>query len=378
MQDEWIERLLRCLLGQTIGIENIEIIFIVDASPDDTFARLKDYEEQYPDTMLLINSEEKLGPGGARSLGITYSSGEYIAFLDQDDWVEPCMYAHMYEKAKAYDCDMVESHNTRDTIYQYNEGEPRKTGKEDLFVCINTPEDRRRYFATNHPEKRKYWAKLYRRKMLIDHHIEFPARLRYDDNYFKGLSFYYAKRIYVLEEYLYHWMVNNNSISMQNDFDAHLDRMRVELLKLLEYQKRGLLDSYHDEIEYIFLEQFFANTFNTIVTRNGTLPLEILDYMKVETIKWFPNYQKNPYIQSKYPAWAFGEWIVNATKAITQVTKKEIKISKDILHKLAPYSILDLLSVDFSQEELNWYCSIYVAFDKVAKHVDYKKIREDI
>ncbi len=103
LKQMWLERLFHSLEKQTIGFKELEIIFVVDASPDDTFARLKIYEEMYSENILLINSEKKVGPGGARSLGIQYASGEYVAFLDQDDWVEPCMYEHLYEKAKAYD-----------------------------------------------------------------------------------------------------------------------------------------------------------------------------------------------------------------------------------------------------------------------------------
>lgn len=377
MQDIWIERLIRCLSGQTIGFEHLEIVFVVDASPDDTFARLKKQETLYPDNIMLIDSGEKVGPGGARSLGIQYATGEYIAFMDQDDWVEPCMYAHLYEKAIAYDCDVVEAYNTRDKVYQYNESEPRRTGQEDTFISLETPEQRKEYFATGNPEQRKYWAKLYKRTFLIENELYFPQNLKYDDNYFKGMVFYHAKRIYVLEEYLYHWMVNPDSISMQNDFNAHLDRMRVELLKIQEYERRGLLSLYQDEMEYIFLEQFFANTFNTICTRNGSISVEILQFMKDEVRRHFPNYRNNIYIESRRPVWSFGEWIQNALRGIEQVRKKPVEVPEHVLQKIAPLSILDLLDVELTQEELSWYSSIYVAFDKVAGRIDYGKLGEE-
>lgn len=377
MKDEWMERIFSMLPKQTIGLEHLEIICVVDVSPDDTFERLKQYEEQYEENILLVQCEKKVGPGGARTLGIQYASGEYIAFMDQDDWVEPCMYEHMYRKAKEYDCDVVESYNTRDGSYRYREREPARTGKEDTFFVLDSPEKRKAYFAAGRPEERKYWAKLYRRNFLVEEEIEFPQNLKYDDNYFKGMVFYHAKRVYVLEEYLYHWMVNRESISMQNDMTAHLDRMKVELLKLQEYQKRGLFEIYRDEMEYIFLEQFYANTVNTIFTRNHYLPMEILDYMRQQIERYFPDYQKNIYIAQRMPVWAMGEWVRNALKGIGQVRGKEVTVPKQILDKVAPYSFLDLLEADLTQEELDWYCAIYVAFDKVAERIDYKKLREE-
>lgn len=378
MKDEWMQRLVHSLEKQTIGMEDLELIFVIDASPDDTFERLQCYEEKYSRSIMLVNCEQKVGPGGARTLGIEYASGEYIAFMDQDDWVESCMYEHLYEKAVQYDCDVVESYNTRDMRYVYQEGEPKRTGGADRLIVLDSAADRKSYFATGEPERRKYWAKLYRRNFLLEQKIFFPQNVKYDDNYFKGMVFYHAKRIYVLEEYLYHWMVNMESISMQNDFEAHFDRMRVELLKLEEYGRRGLLPVYHDEIEYIFLEQFYANTFNTICTRNGTVPMEVFAYMRQKVQECFPDYRKNPYIGTRCPVWAMGEWIENALRGIAQVRGKAVTVPAGVLKKIAPLSFLELLETELTQEELNWYCSIYTAFDKVADRIDYRKLEESL
>ena len=377
MRQEWLERLFHSLCAQTIGFENMEIIFVVDASPDDTFERIVPYEQKYPDNVMLVNCTEKVGPGGARSLGISYAGGEYVAFVDQDDWVEACMYEHLYDKGAAYSCDVVESYNTRDRGYRYHDGEPERTGAQDAFYEFSDARDRKRFFETERPERRKYWAKIYRREFLLENNIDFPQNVRYDDNYFKGMVFYQAKRLYVVEEYLYHWMVNDSSISMQNDFSAHLDRKKVELLKVEAYQQRGLFPVYHDEMEYIFLEQFFANTFNTISTRNGTVPLTILDYMRQEINNHFPEYKKNRYISIRYPVWAMGEWIENALRGIAQVRGAQVEVPGEIYAKIAPLSFLDLLDTVLSQEELNWYCAIYNAFDKVAGRIDYERLKKE-
>lgn len=366
IRDEWLDRLFLSLQKQTLGFAEIEVIFVIDASPDDTFERLEVYENKYPENVMLIQCNEKVGPGGARTLGIQYASGEYIAFLDQDDWIEPCMYQHMYEKAVLHACDVVESYNTRDVLYEYNEGEPKKTGKADSLIVLETPEDRKAYFKVGRPEQRKYWAKIYRRTFLLEEDLTFPSDLKYDDNYFKGMVFYHAKRIYVIEEYLYHWMVNTESISMQKDDQVHLDRMRIELLKLEEYRNRGLFATYHDEMEYIFIEQFYVNTFNTICTRSGGVSVELLTYMCQEMKRQFPEYRKNPYISIRYPVWCMGEWIENALKWIEQVRGAAVDIPQAVLQKIAPLSFLDLLEADLTQEELSWYCAIYVAFDKVS------------
>lgn len=372
LKQEWLERLFASIYNQTIGFASLEVIFVVDASEDDTFERLQKLEQQYEENVLLINCEEKVGPGGARTLGIQYASGEYISFVDQDDWIEEEMYAHMYEKAAEYDCDVVESYNTRDDVVKKNR--KLRTGKEDAFYCLDTAEKRKAFFREDAPERRKYWAKIYRRNFLLEHQLFFPELVKYDDNYFKGMVFYHAQRVYVLEEYLYHWMMNENSISMTQDVSSHVDRMKVELLKLEEYQRRGLLEVYRDEMEYIFLEQFYANTLNTIWTRNGGMSMELFDYMRNEVKTRFPEYRQNPYIALRNPVWAMGRWIENALKGIAQVRGSEVQVPQAVRERIADWSFLDLIEQKITQEELNWYSSIYVAFDKVAAWIDYQRL----
>lgn len=372
LKQEWLERLFTSILNQTIGFECLEVIFVIDASEDDTFERLQELEKKYEENVLIINCEEKVGPGGARSLGIQYASGEYISFVDQDDWIEEEMYRHMYEKATAYDCDVVESYNTREKKVEKNK--EIRTGKEDAFYQLETVEQRKKFFREDCPERRKYWAKIYRRNFLLENQIFFPEHVKYDDNYFKGMVFYHAKRVYVLEEKLYHWMINETSISMVNDMSSHLDRMKVELLKLEEYEKRGLLEIYKEEMGYIFLEQFYANTLNTIWTRNGGMSLDLFNYMCKEVKTRFTEYKKNPYIVARNPVWAMGAWIENALKGIAQVRGKTVEVPAVILNRIASWSFLDLIEQELTQEELDWYSSIYVAFDKVAALIDYEKL----
>ena len=85
----YLDKCLEYLLHQTIGIENIEIILVNDASTDDgaTWGLITKYEQNYPDTIIAVNLEENLRQGGARNVGVSYASGEYHIFCDAEDWV---------------------------------------------------------------------------------------------------------------------------------------------------------------------------------------------------------------------------------------------------------------------------------------------------
>ena len=104
---EYINRCLKSLVNQTIGIENIEIILVDDASTDNTLELLESWEKEYSESIMVITYEENLRQGGARNVGLEYASGEYIGFVDADDWVEEDFYEEAYSIAKKGDYDVV-------------------------------------------------------------------------------------------------------------------------------------------------------------------------------------------------------------------------------------------------------------------------------
>ena len=86
---DYIDVCMNSLLSQTIGVDSMQIIIIDDASDDGkTRKKLRNYEQMYPDTILLILNEEKMGPGGCRNIAIGYALGEYVIYVDCDDWVD--------------------------------------------------------------------------------------------------------------------------------------------------------------------------------------------------------------------------------------------------------------------------------------------------
>ena len=102
-----LARCLGSLVNQTL--QDIEIIVINDCSTDDTWEIMRRCENQFPDKVIIIDSDVNKGAGGARNLGFDMASGEYIGLVDSDDYVVPNMYELLYNKAKEGDYDMVDS-----------------------------------------------------------------------------------------------------------------------------------------------------------------------------------------------------------------------------------------------------------------------------
>ena len=87
-------------------MQEIEMIFVCDASPDNSLSILRRYEAM-DSRIRVIAFEKNRGVSAARNAGIELASGEYVIFCDSDDWVEPQMYAQLYEMAREHDADIA-------------------------------------------------------------------------------------------------------------------------------------------------------------------------------------------------------------------------------------------------------------------------------
>ena len=159
--EDYIEKCLNSLVNQTL--EDIEIIIVNDGSKDNSENIIKSFLSRYPQKIKYLKKENG-GLSDARNYGIPYAIGEYIAFLDSDDYVELDTYENMYNLAKKENSDMVECN----FIWEY----PKKikidigkkySGKHEMIEKI-------RVVA---------WNKLIKRQVIEKSKIQFPKGYRY-------------------------------------------------------------------------------------------------------------------------------------------------------------------------------------------------------
>ncbi len=115
----WLPACMESLTSQSIGMENLEFIFVDDASSDDTLAVLEDFEARFPEQVILIPLAENQGQGFARNLALTYASGDYVLYVDSDDAIAPYALELLLKHAASLNCDILEfdfthaDHNSR-------------------------------------------------------------------------------------------------------------------------------------------------------------------------------------------------------------------------------------------------------------------------
>lgn len=295
--ENYIDRCLESVVGQTIGLDKLEIIVVNDASADSTLKKLQDWEKQYPQNIMVITYEENIRQGGARNIGLSYATGEYIGFVDSDDWIEPDMYQVLYEKMQDGEYDVVECKFIRDRYL----GEHTLTGaerkdKEYHFTPRNGVFYGECKDTGNCGEYGSICTMLVKKELLQAHEIYFPERMAYEDNYWRSIVRLYVERQYIVDKICYHYFVNSSSTVTAVNGSHQLDRLEIELLKVEELKRRGALEVFHQEIEWEFIQKFYLNTWFIIFTRFSYIP-EIFGEMKEKIQELFPGYQKNPYLK---------------------------------------------------------------------------------
>jgi len=272
----YIEKCLDSLINQTL--EDIEIILVNDGSQDNSYKIAKDYKEKYPDKIKYYEKTNG-GLGDARNFGINYATGEYIAFLDSDDYIEPTMYEKMYETANREFADMVEC----DFWWEY----PKKQ-KEDIGVTYQSQKDmlqNARVVA---------WNKLIKTEIYKEHpEARFAVGLRYEDveGFYKILP--YIKKVSYVRKCFIHYVQREGSISNTQN------KRNVDIFTVLDnvinyYKEKGLYDKFQEELEYIYTRYLLCSSFLRIVKiKDKNIKKELLNRTWEKLNTEFPNWKKN-------------------------------------------------------------------------------------
>lgn len=299
-----IGRAIESVMNQTIGCENIELILVNDHTPDERSVQvLQEYEQRYQNQIVLVYCDKNAGQSTARNIGIEYARGEYITFLDQDDWIDPNMYRSMYEKAIRYDCDIISSLHKLVIQGKIQETEAES---DDSYIMIENMKQRRTLLLTGVSliGGNTVWNKLYRRSFIMEHEIRFPYdRLLWEDYYFNRLCMLYVCGVYNISDYYYFYNQHENATFLKLDQAYHLDILKIALLLQKEYRKRGFYEYYREELEISFVQDYVFKGLHAIFTRFHNPPVYLIKEMKETFMRECPDIFNNFYILNMKDVW---------------------------------------------------------------------------
>ncbi|MDO4701649.1 MAG: glycosyltransferase [Erysipelotrichaceae bacterium] len=258
----YLEKCLDSLIQQTY--QQIEIICVNDGSTDGSLDCLNKYGIK--DKRLKIITIENAGQGNARNVGMLHASGEYLMFVDSDDYVDKDYVERYVECVSDYDLVYGYIHrifedrpNYLEKSFKYQTSESQKEGRVNevpsvILDVINAP-----------------YAKLIRKSFLLEHEVFFPVGMIYEDAVFTQKLLSYNPKVYGMDYMGYQYIVHKGSTMTNNR--KITDMFKAAELILNQYQQTPYYSLVKQELDYyifhhvaigLVYRQFKFNPFKVI------------------------------------------------------------------------------------------------------------------
>ncbi len=222
----YLERCLNSLIKQTL--KDIEIIIVNDGSTDKSLEICNIFAQK--DDRIKIINQKNGGLAIARNTGLEYVSGDYIGFIDSDDWVDLDFYEKLYKTAIKYGSDIAFA----DFIRKGKNKHKVRMGIKDTKVAVDIND---KINACKNLTLGCVWNKIYRKSLIFDNQLRFPKGRFYEDGTFSIQAIYYANKVVSVPNTYYYYFVNPTSIVKSAKTQKKIDDKlicRLEILKFLE------------------------------------------------------------------------------------------------------------------------------------------------
>ena len=212
--EQYIAQCLDSVYRQDIPEDEYEVICVDDCSPDNSIAIVEEYAKNHTNIVIVRNQyNRKLG--GARNAGMEVAKGEYIWFIDSDDFIEENCFKKLLSIAENEDLDMLHfnyANYPNIVITDYRPDSEVMTGVDMFF----SPQ-----FKWYH-DLVTAWRKLYKRQFLIDNKIQFAEHIMFEDNDYAILAFANAQRVKHISSFVYLYRNNPDSITRVKYTSEHI------------------------------------------------------------------------------------------------------------------------------------------------------------
>ena len=286
--EQYLPRCLDSLVSQTL--QEIEILVINDGSPDNSQAIIDDYVRRYPDKIYSFIKENG-GLSDARNYGVARAGGEYIAFMDSDDYARADMYELLYQKAVEEGSDVVACNFYR-----------ARTDAVVEKLAISHPE----YFNASVEEspeillEAKSYActKLFRRLWYVENGFTFPRNQWFEDSAVVYNMMYMANKVSAVEECLYYYQTDRKD-SITNT----INRKVFDIFKSCEnilsfFRSRTQNPHLLEVVDRVCQIHIFVRLRD--VTKYGSLKLRFSFYRTMLRFfrRYIPDWRENRYFKA--------------------------------------------------------------------------------
>jgi glycosyltransferase involved in cell wall biosynthesis len=252
--EKYIEKCINSIVNQTL--KDIEIICVNDGSTDNTENILNDFAQK--DSRIKILNQENQGQGAARNYGLSIATGEYVGYVDADDYIELNYFETLYNTAKKYNSEIaVASILKHKKFYDkynvfYKNEKVASSIAEKIKLCGDV---KKNFFYA--------WNKIYKRELLIKNEINFPQGQIYEDVMFAIKALYYSKSLVSSVGTKYHYVEHKTSTIKRKDSSGKKQQDLIKAYSQLQIFCKKLNISLPERLNYhtIFYRNPFVKTY---------------------------------------------------------------------------------------------------------------------
>lgn len=200
--EAYLNRCVDSILAQTFT--DFELILVDDGSPDNCGKICEEYAEK--DSRIRVVHRQNGGLSAARNSGIDIARGEWITFIDSDDWIHPDYLRVLYDAVKKYGADVASG-----SYEAVREGDEVNDGAINPDITEENTED---FWVNNRTNATVAWGKLYRRSFFNE--LKYPVGRYHEDEYVTYRILFSREKIAVVDAPIYRYFYNESSISRMN------------------------------------------------------------------------------------------------------------------------------------------------------------------
>lgn len=287
--EAFLEHSISSVISQTY--ENFELICFNDASTDNSSKILHQFSET-DKRIKVIDSTINIKQGGGRNRAIALAKGEYIIFLDADDALaenalKQCVATVHESHADAifFDYAQFSRNGILQTISPLGNDSANLTSEllKRRLVMFPTP----------------IWTAIYRRSLITDNNLYFPERVFYEDNAVALAIQLSADKAVKINQTLYHYRIDNNSVTRSTDNYHFFDRITSAETLVSHLRRLGIYEKYPDEINYLIINQYLIHTIYGAIYRFTNVETDRIKQVRKGINQLIPNWNKNPYWKNR-------------------------------------------------------------------------------
>lgn len=290
---EYLVKCIESVLAQTL--KSIEIIVVNDGSTDESLKILNQYVKT--NGIILIDKKNE-GQGVARNKALDIAQGQYIAFIDSDDYIENDMLERMYEKAESSKLDITICNYK---VVDINGNEIINNISLDNFEIINSNECIKRFLVCNTIEGFS-WNKLFSSKLFNENCVRYPANMKYEDIPVVTNLILNSNKIGFVNEKFYYYVQRGQSTTNQININ-NLNDFYISIKMVGDILKKSVgLDHFKDEYQYYYIKKMMYQYINLYKLKDSKDILDIEKFMekiRIEIIICSKNFIKNKYFSKK-------------------------------------------------------------------------------